>query len=407
MKMEKRTIDRLESAIDECVLCGLCQPHCPTYAVTENEADSPRGRISIVLALAQGLIPATDAMDRHLNGCLTCLACEDVCPSGVSYHFIITAGRALLLDQINRPTLLSRMMDQFSRRRVVRSALDRLMQLSGDYFVSRLPGNWPLPSFIQDSPSIPFGVSGKNSVGAVYLFTGCGGELFDRQTLQDSIYLLTRMGYEVRVPEEQTCCGAIAGSRGDVASLKKLLRQNQKVFKEAIPIVCTASACALSLQRYEQEWSDQHESVFSVFEICAFVASANWPENLKVAPLKKRVAVHVPCTQKNGLHQSEAAFRLLEKIPDLDIVPLAENARCCGASGTHMLTHPEAAQTMLAPKLHSWLEIDADELVTTNIGCALHFYAGIHRHSERFRVVHPVQLLAAQVRAVDDNAESL
>ena len=110
------------------------------------------------------------------------------------------------------------------------------------------------------------------------------------------------------------------------------------------------------------------------------------------------MAVHDSCLQRNVLRQSAASYQLLQLIPDLEVVPLAGNETCCGAAGSHMLSQPQQADALLAPKLDSARDLAADILVTTNIGCALHIQAGLRRQGQALEVIHPLTLLARQLR---------
>ncbi|MEJ2479966.1 MAG: (Fe-S)-binding protein [Acidihalobacter sp.] len=397
------------AATDQCVMCGLCLPHCPTYAQTGNEADSPRGRISLIQALSRGELPADQTLTRHLDGCLTCRACEDVCPSGVPYGRLIDNARAELRRRAPRRRLDDAWRRAFAGRRMLRRTLygsirlarfSGLWSLAGRLGIHHLPLLGRLHGLAGRLPTsrLSFGIAGEDSKPAVYLFTGCASEIFDRETLQATKRLLQLLGYRVLTPPAQSCCGALHQHAGDRESAQGLARANAAAFEEDIPVLVTSSACATTMREYDGLLGDTGERLGRrIHEIGEFLAAVPWPESLEPAALNRRAAVHVPCSQRRVLHTPDVAFTLLRRIPQLELVPLPGNDRCCGAAGSYMIEHPGMADALAAPKVRATNELAPELLVTTNIGCAMHLARALAEDRQAVEVVHPVTLLARQL----------
>ncbi|MDD5216198.1 MAG: (Fe-S)-binding protein, partial [Methylococcales bacterium] len=227
----------------------------------------------------------------------------------------------------------------------------------------------------------------KNEMkGDVGLFIGCMGELFDFETVNAAITVLTHSGFNVHLPESQACCGALALHEGDAKTAKNLAAQNQAAFanENLQAIITIASGCGSTLKDYAPK----------VVDISHFLSQFEF--DLK--PLAANIRVHSPCTLKNVLKTDKSVLTLLKQIPDANISPLPETTQCCGAAGTYSLRHDNMAQTLLNELLESALEKPADYLVSSNIGCALHIAAGLRERGEILKVVHPIVLIAQQLK---------
>ena len=156
-------------------------------------------------------------------------------------------------------------------------------------------------------------------------------------------------------------------------------------------LVGLSSACVAELRTHPAFTHGQ--------EICRFLANTPWPSEARPRPLHQRVAVHEPCSQRNLLRDPNAAYDLLRHIPGVEPVGLADNAFCCGAAGTYLLTQPETSQSLLTPKLQALAHMGVEILVTTNTGCALQLAAGVREAGIAVEVLHPVELLARQLRS--------
>ena len=404
------------AATDQCVLCGLCLPHCPTYALTGNEADSPRGRISLIQALARGELPADRALTGHLDGCLSCRACEDVCPSGVPYGQLIDSARTELRRRSPGSSPRDALRQAFVARRALRRilyAVTRLAHASGLWWLAgrlgirRLPRLGRLYGLADRLPAarLPLGDLGDKDKPAVYLFTGCAAEIFDRETLQATRRLLLALGYRVLTPTAQTCCGALHQHAGDRSGAQQLARTNLDAFADDIPVLVTSSACAVTLREYDTLLGEGGRTFGRrVHEVGEFLATAPWPETLELRPLPQLAAVHVPCSQRRVLQAPDVAFTLLRRIPQLELAPLPGNDRCCGAAGSYMIEQPQMADALAAPKVRATADLRPELLVTTNIGCAVHLARSLTADGQAVEIVHPLTLLARRLAAAQARA---
>jgi len=394
--------DRLRSSTDQCVKCGFCLPHCPTYRLREDEAESPRGRISLAQGLAEGRLAPSRRLDAHLWSCLECRACEPVCPSLVAVGSIMDDVRALRRKQSTRiARRWSRVwLDGLSSaagadraalltRGYQRSGLARLVEAAG---ITRYPRLAALQRIaLQLHAPAPLGREGQARGGAargVDLFVGCVARTAQPGALTAAHRLLTRLGLEVRVPRGQACCGALHRHNGFPREADQLLARNAAVSADR-PLVGVASACVAELRT--------RAALAHAHEICRFLAAMEWRADLRLRPLRKTVAVHEPCSQRNVLRDPTAAYDLLRRIPGISLVGLEDNAYCCGAAGSYLLQQPKAAQALLAPKIQAVRAIGNRILVTTNTGCALHLAAGAREAGLGLEVLHPVELILRQL----------
>jgi len=409
--------DRVASLVDEaarCVACGLCLPHCPTYRKTRSEADSPRGRIMLMQGVLEGRLPLNERFLAHIDLCLTCRACENVCPNKVRYGKLANRVRAMaeparrrsawgrvvrgvLLNQVVPRPLILRLggralrLWQGSALRSVVHRLGVLKFLGVDGIEALAPAVPPLRHW-RASYSAP-GVA-RGDVG---LFLGCVARITDGETLSAAIFVLNRLGYNVHVPPAQTCCGAMHQGLREMAQAEALARRNVDAFggRRLDAVVFTATGCGAVLGEYPGFGGGP--LVGRIAEICEFLASAPGWEGVDVRPLPVRIAVHEPCSARNVLHCEEASYALLRRIPEAAIIPLAGNDQCCGAGGVYFLTQPEMAGLLRDDKIAAIAASGADFISTTNPGCAAHMVAGLRAAGARAEVVHPVTLLARQM----------
>ena len=409
-------LDETLKATNRCVMCGLCLPHCPTYGVSRQEADSPRGRVSLIQALNEGKLPAEGSLIRHLDRCLTCRACEAVCPAKVPYGELIDGARSILQKRHSWSARMAVILaGQLSSKRVLRKAtawglslywqtgLQHLFRTSRWPALPRLRRNEGFLSSIHNY-TIPFDKGlpplENSSVG---LFTGCLAEILDRDTLEASTALLKQLGYTVWTPSTQTCCGALHQHNGKPKQALRLMRRNLAAFESPNleAILSTATGCGAHLSEYRKHLAEHGADEFSSrhADICTFLVRSVKLNLVGIAPLKAKVLVHTPCSLTHVLRQHSTPFRLLSLIPEIALVSFPENAICCGAAGSYMITQPEMSDALLVKKLEAIRTLNPSIIVTSNIGCRLHLQAGLRREHLDIEVLHPVTLLNRQISA--------
>lgn len=392
----------LRGLIDACVMCGLCLPHCPTYRLAADEAESPRGRIALAAGLLDGTIGLDSGALPHLDQCLACLSCQAVCPSQVRYDDILAGTRAHL-DALRPPSRLRRALRD--PRLLTRAA--RLVALTrAARWLPRLANLLPRQSawrrLVQAQPVTPepLRLQGRPAPatkrGRVALLRGCVASVYDRDTLQAARHLLEALGHEVVETSGGECCGALPRHAGDTAGAARVAgatRQALETSGAEVVLTC-ASGCHGDLR-------DQvRPRGMRVADALAFlVDDANWP-TLRFRALEKRAALHLPCTQVNVVGGIGKIREALARIPGLSTVDLPLQPRCCGAAGSYFIENPGIADALRDEKLAQAGTLEPDLLLTTNIGCRIHLGNGLRDSGSPLDVMHPLALLARQL----DNA---
>ena len=375
---------------ERCVKCALCLPHCPTYGLTHDEGDSPRGRIALIQALAEGTLQTGTAARSHLEGCLSCRACEAVCPAGVPYGRLIDGARARLpvRGRESRVSKWLRIAVGFPHLLAVVLRLVRPF--------ARLPLPLPGRGLLAQAGTARLRLAAGPADGnPVALFLGCIARALDADTLSACASLLARAGHRVEVPPSQGCCGALAQHAGDRRAAVRHAQRNARAFAGDAPIACAASGCTAQLVEYTPLLGDGGRFAGRAGGVEDLLAAALESGRLRPAQGAEpvRVALHVPCTQRNVL-RSDAPRRCLGQLPGVETTVLP--AGCCGAAGSHCLDRPDAAGQLRARYIDAIRDSRADVVVTTNVGCRLHIAEGLGNGPE---VMHLARFLEPRLDA--------
>lgn len=377
-------------------MCGLCLPHCPTYRVGRTEAESPRGRIALARALAAGTAAPSPGVLEHLDQCLACLGCQTVCPSHVQYEEILVATRAAQPRTRRAPGLR-----WLSRRPALLRSLARIGHgLRAPRWASRLFGReTALGRMAAELPRVPpLPRLGARPVatarGRVGLFIGCVASAFDRDTHAAARYLLEALGYDVVAPASPGCCGALARHAGDLADARADALPTREAFVEAgvDTVITTASGCHGDLRDHALAGTG-----IRVRDIAEFLAADANFSTLRFRPLARRAALHIPCSVANVTRSAKQIATILQCIPGLDVQPLPDQPRCCGAAGSYFLEHPRIADALRAERTEQIAAAAPDFVLTANVGCRVFLDNALRRDAASPRVVHPVTLLAEQL----------
>jgi glycolate oxidase iron-sulfur subunit len=386
---------------DQCVMCGLCLPHCPTYRISLDEAESPRGRIALARSIAGGRLAPSPTALAHLDQCLACLSCQKVCPSEVRYEEIITRTRAALAPQRERPDFVSRLLTN-PQRLTSLARMGALLRASRwlPWLARAFPygSRWRalgerIPELPVAAPAHPIR-SLAHDRGRVTLFLGCVASVYDRDTHAAARSLLEALGYEVAVPQGTPCCGALARHAGDAAAAYRLSSEARAALAATggETVLVSASGCFGDLRDHASS-----EAGPAIVDISAFIARDEAFSRLRFRPLAARAVLHLPCTQVNVVGAIPSIRALLARIPGLTVLDLPEQPRCCGAAGAYAIEHPEIADRLLAEKLDQAKTQQPDLILTTNIGCRMHLANGLRDRNAEVPVVHPLALLAQQL----------
>jgi len=397
----------------DCVHCGLCVPHCPTHGVTHREADSPRGRIHLMRAWAEGRQELSDGTLLHLDQCIVCRNCESVCPSGIrmgemmeSFRHEIRAehpsgaaasapGRFLLTHVLPHRGRIAALTDglELWQRTGLRKAADAVLGLTAKALARKHALQPDVPPRgvrrIETDRLRPGGFPAQGERRArVALFLGCIAAEWFAPVHRATIRVLQRNGCDIIVPDAQTCCGALHRHAGLVEEAGRLLEKNRQVFAalDVDAVIVNAAGCGASLKEPIEEADPQ--PVYR--DVCEFLHELGLVDPDR--PLPRRVAYDQPCHLVHGQRIGSGVVEdLLRKIPSLELVPLPRSERCCGAGGVYNLIHPEMAEPVLREKVADLLATGAEIVATGNPGCALQIAAGLRGRA--VEVVHPVEVL--------------
>ena len=395
------------TGLERCIHCGLCLEACPTYKITRLETESPRGRLHLMGAIADGRIDTrtSDATVLHLDRCLACRACEAVCPSGVPYGRLIEETRAGIAQERGIAPLGQLLLWSVSRPWVLR-AMAALLLVSERTGLRRLARRLGPPRLRRlDALAPPVGrpayrrVAVESPRSSVALLLGCVMRASYGDVHTATARVLAHLGVEVIDTPGQTCCGALHAHAGDKAEAVRLAKLNIAAFEGADVILVNAAGCGAHLKSYAHlledrpNWAARAAALASrVRDVSEYVQSIVGDNTL--GDLGMRVTYQDPChlAHAQGIRAEPRA--LLLKVRGLELVEMADADVCCGSAGYYNLAQPEYADRLLEPKIDAILATRPDAVVTGNPGCMLQLAAGLRSrgHSD-IPVLHVVEVL--------------
>ncbi len=385
---------RAEQILRSCVHCGFCNATCPTYLLTGDELDGPRGRIYLIKEMLESGA-ANAVAQRHLDRCLTCRACETTCPSGVEYGELLELGRNFMEPKQPRPLLQSLKRRWLNAVVPDAKAFARWVNL-GNWFRWLLPGalRASLPRSVTRVPASP-----QTHARKVLVLQGCVQRVATPGANDAFIDLLDSHGFEAVFAEAEGCCGslnlhlgareqALGQIRRNVDSLHDLLQGREDI--EAV--VSTASGCGVTYKDYVRLLEDEPDYaakaawlVRMVRDAAEFVAAEGFQFNKD--PDVNSIAWHAPCSLQHGQQITGVVERLLQGA-GYQLVEVADSHLCCGSAGTYSLLQPELAETLRERKLASLQAHAPDVIATANVGCQTFMAA-----TSRVPVRHWLELL--------------
>ncbi len=396
----------------KCVHCGICLPQCPTYRVLGQEMDSPRGRLYLMRAAAEGRVGLSETFAHHLDLCLGCRACETACPSGVRFGSLLEATRAQLRrgGPPPRRRLLQAMIFSIftdpkrmggalrALRLYQRSGLQRVIRATGalamfprlaamEALVGEVPEAVPLPELLP---------ARGRARGRVGLVTGCVQRHLYPGVNRDTARLLSLAGYDVVVPAAQGCCGALELHAGRTDALRARARALAAAFPDDLDFVVTnAAGCGSTMKEYGH-WAPETAGLAArARDVTEVLAEAELP----LGRLELTATYHDACHLAHGQRVRQEPRALLRRIPGLKLVELADSDLCCGSAGVYNLLEPAIARELLEWKVSRIVETGARVVATGNPGCLLQIAQGCRARGLDVELVHPVELLARSVDA--------
>ncbi len=429
MSATLRTIDY--GILQQCMHCGMCLPTCPTYDATKRERNSPRGRISLMRAVADGDLEISREFADEMSYCLGCLACQTACPAGVDYAELFETARSDI-ERAGVNTGAARKFWRaitlrflFKRPRALRAAARalRLYQRSGlEELVRRSGAIGLLPASLRriepQAPRVaavfsngliaPLEQPASAAKYRVALLTGCVQDLVYPDVNRDTADVLLANGCVVETPPLQPCCGSLHAHNGDTDSARELARRMIDLLspERYDAIISNAGGCGSHLRRYGTLLADDPGYAERAKAWDSKVRDVHeWLGEIgcrapKVGPFDSSVTVtyHESCHLAHGqriVHQPRA---LLGMLPGLSVVELKESTWCCGSAGIYALSQPEQAERLLQRKVAHVLDTGATIVATGNPGCQMQLAKGLRDSGRAVRVVHPISLVAAAYR---------
>ncbi|HEY3309983.1 MAG TPA: (Fe-S)-binding protein [Desulfuromonadaceae bacterium] len=405
-----------------CMRCGMCLPHCPTYKETFLETASPRGRVALVRKVQEGELDQSERLLEYLAMCLDCQACASACPCGVNAGELVaefTCERKEVQGLSFMEDLILRKLVPHPDRLEAALAPMRLYQTSGLQKLVRKLGllkMFPKPlermeGLLPDLPARPLRQEIQEVTpavgqerGTVGFFLGCVMSLVFSDASRATIQLLSVLGYRVITPKAQVCCGAPNMLAGDLAGLKEAARTNVELFGgyELDFIVTDCGGCGAELKRYGQHLDhDDPAATFSarVRDISQVLALHGEELAAKLKPLSLKATYHDPCHIAHCQSIRQEPRELLKLVPGLEYRELEAADACCGSAGTYNIERPDMSDRILQRKLNTIRTTGAEVLVTSNPGCLLQLKKGLADQLPHVRIMHLTEVLAQSLGA--------
>jgi glycolate oxidase iron-sulfur subunit len=417
------------SVVQQCMHCGMCLPTCPTYVETGRERNSPRGRIALMRAIADGDLELTREFGEEMYYCLGCLACTTACPAGVDYPTLFETARADIeqkgvLDNPTRSAVRTLILGGlFTRPRLLRM-VGRLLwlgQVTGLQALARKLGllNYLPLNLAELEPQAPrirarFSHQLIRPVETpvadpprkrVAVLTGCIQDLAYPEINRATVDVLLENGCEVHTPPVQPCCGSLHAHNGDLEAARALARRQLDLLPPARfdAIITNAGGCGSHLRNYAHLLADDPlyaapaaEWSRKLRDISEYLVEIGFKRPVAVADQPAQaVTYHESCHLCHGQKVSRQPREILRAIPGLDLRECAEATWCCGSAGIYNITQPQTAGWLQKRKLRHLRATGAQVVATANPGCALQITNGLQDvGEEQVRVEHPVTLLA-------------
>lgn len=415
---KNKNLQDFEKVIRECVKCGVCQAHCPTYQVSKKEGAVARGKIALAAALLDGETELEDHLQQDISMCLMCGSCVNKCPNKVPTHEIVGAIRRQITDNqglsligrgvstlLGSPTL----MKTLSKGGALLSplVLKKVPEASGLRlrFPTSVMKDRTVPeiAFRNLFDRVPEFIEGRADKPVVGFFAGCSITYAYPQIGEIMVSILQRMGYSVYVPRSQQCCGIPALSSGNGRQVEQLAEANVAAFgqKDVRYIITACASCNGGIGEYYRTMkADYDDFTGKVIDFSVFLKKEGLFEELagmEKWPERVKTTYHDPCHLKiQGITREPR--ELLRALPNVDFVEMESAATCCGLGGTFSVYHYEASKAIGARKIQGLRESKAQLVATACPGCIMQLQDVINHAGLPVRAVHILELLAEALK---------
>ncbi len=406
-QLKDPAIQRSNEILRNCVHCGFCTATCPTYQVLGDELDSPRGRIYLIKDMLENERVPDEKTVRHIDRCLSCLACMTTCPSGVHYMHLVDHAREYIEANYTRPFsdrmlrwVLARVLPYPMRFRwaLLGAKIGRPFRfLMPDArlraMLDMAPKRIPPVSRNDDPQTFPASVP---RIRRVALMTGCAQKALNTDINDATIRLLTRLGCEVVIAEGAGCCGALTHHMGQTDASHAAAATNIRAWVREMDrdgldaIVINTSGCGTTVKDYGHMFredtlaSDAKRVADIAMDVSELLKHLDIPEG----PAKGlKVAYHAACSLQHGQKIKAAPKDLLKRV-GFSVVEPADSHLCCGSAGTYNLMQPEISAKLKTRKVRTLEAKTPDVIAAGNIGCMMQIGSGTD-----VPIVHTVELL--------------
>lgn len=402
-------IKRSNEILRNCVHCGFCTATCPTYTLLGDELDSPRGRIYLIKQMLEEGRPADKQTVKHLDRCLSCLACMTTCPSGVHYMHLIDHARAHVEETYTRPlhdralrSLLAWLLpkDNMFRLALLGAKIGKpLAPFMPDGRLKAMLALAPKtihPPSLHDEPQV-FPAQGERKM-RVALMTGCAQKVLEPEINASTIRLLTRHGAEVVIAKGIGCCGALTHHMGKTDAAHASAAANINAWAAEMrgdgldAVVINASGCGTTVKDYghmfrtDAKLAEDAAAVSAITRDISEVMAELGLNETRAAPAM-RIAYHAACSLQHGQKVTVEPKALL-KMAGFTVLEPKEGHLCCGSAGTYNLLQPKIAGQLKDRKVANIERLQPQAIASGNIGCLTQIGSGT-----AVPVVHTAQLL--------------
>jgi glycolate oxidase iron-sulfur subunit len=413
MKKNKSLKD-FEAVIRECVKCGVCQAHCPTYLVGKREGAVARGKIALAAALLDGQTGLEERLQEDISMCLMCGSCVSKCPSKVPTNEIVGAIRREITDNQGL-SLTGKAISTVLGSKALLKTLSKGGAIMSPLVLKKVPESsglrlrFPLPvmkgrtvpkiAFRNLFDRVPEFVEGRPDKPVVGFFAGCSITYAYPEIGESMVNILQRMGYSIYLPRAQKCCGIPALSSGNGNLVEDLAETNIAAFKkrQVQHIITACASCNGGIGEYYKSMNaDYVDFTGKVVDFSVFLKQEGLFEEL--AGMKKwqervRVTYHDPCHLKTQGITREPR-ELLQALPNVDFVEMENGSSCCGLGGTFSVYHYETSKAIGARKMGGLKDSEATQIATACPGCIMQLQDIINHADMKVRAVHILDLMA-------------
>jgi glycolate oxidase iron-sulfur subunit len=409
-QLENKDNKSSESILRKCVHCGMCNATCPTYAISGDELEGPRGRIYLIKDMLENKKPANKKIAQHIDSCLSCYGCMTTCPSGVNYMHLIDHGRNYVEETYKRPLL----------DKLFRNILSYTLPKPKFFFVLVLftkiirPFSFILPKFLKNSLNlmpnkIPskkiktqkvYPSESKKTVARVALLIGCVQRVISPEINESTIRLLNRHDVEVVVLPKIDCCGSLNHHLGKKELAHQSFVKNIELWHEEYlkngldAIISNTSGCGTTLKDYgfifrnDKELKKKAKKISELTKDITEYLDENLKLKIKINNEKKyKIAYHSACSMQHGQKIHEQPKNLIKQTGNT-VLDVPEGHMCCGSAGTYNILHQKMAKSLLKNKVENIEKISPDFISTGNIGCMTQISGGT-----KIPIVHTVEIM--------------